>query len=117
MKGGAVIEATARVTQVAFDKTGTLTYGRPVVTDILPLNGTPKAEILAVAAAVEAGSSHPLARAILAQAIAAGIAPLPSQDARALPGKGASARVGDSVAWITSPSCGGGARLGCRWVG
>ncbi|MCK6444243.1 heavy metal translocating P-type ATPase [Elstera cyanobacteriorum] len=103
MKGGAVIEATARVTQVAFDKTGTLTHGRPVVTDIVPLNGTPEAEILAVAAAVEAGSSHPLARAILAQATAAGIAPLPSQDARALPGKGASAHVGEGVAWVASP--------------
>ncbi len=103
MKGGAVIEAAARVTQVAFDKTGTLTHGRPAVTDIVPLNGTTEAEILATAAAVEAGSNHPLARAILAKATAAGIAPLPSQDARALPGKGATALVGDSAAWVASP--------------
>ena len=51
MKGGAVIEAVAGTTHVAFDKTGTLTYGRPVVTDIVPLNGTSMDEALSVAAA------------------------------------------------------------------
>ena len=55
MKGGAVIEATAKVTKVAFDKTGTLTHGRPVVTDVIAFDGVTEAELLAVAAGVENG--------------------------------------------------------------
>ena len=53
MKGGAVIEATAKVTKVAFDKTGTLTHGRPVVTDVIAFDGVTEAELLAVAAGGE----------------------------------------------------------------
>lgn len=103
MKGGAVIEAVAKVRRVAFDKTGTLTAGRPVVTDILPLGGADETGILAVAAGVEAGSSHPLAEAILARAKAAGIAPLPASAARALVGKGMEALVDGERAWVASP--------------
>nr|WP_237058847.1 heavy metal translocating P-type ATPase [Loktanella sp. M215] len=102
MKGGAVIEAAARTTHVAFDKTGTLTVGRPRITDIVPVNGT-EAEVLALAAGIEAGASHPLAQAILARAAADGIAPLPATAARALPGKGAEAMVDDALAWVGSP--------------
>ena len=102
MKGGSVIEAVARVTQVAFDKTGTLTAGRPVVTDVVVLNGS-EAELLAVAAAVETGSSHPLAEAILRKAVAAGITALPATGAKALVGKGAEAVVAGQTAWVASP--------------
>ncbi|MER2507312.1 MAG: heavy metal translocating P-type ATPase, partial [Amaricoccus sp.] len=63
MKGGAVIEATATTATVAFDKTGTLTVGRPKVTDVVAL-GRDEAAVLALAAGVEAGSSHPLAEAV-----------------------------------------------------
>ncbi|MBK4217675.1 cadmium-translocating P-type ATPase [Paracoccus caeni] len=104
MKGGAVIEAAASVTQVAFDKTGTLTHGRPVVTDLIPTSGIGEAELLQVAGAVESGSSHPLARAILARVDKAGIAPLPSQNARALVGKGVEATVAGVQAWVSSPA-------------
>lgn len=103
MKGGAVIEAAANIRHVAFDKTGTLTRGRPVVTRVLPAAGVGEAELLAVAAAVEAGSSHPLAQAILRRAKDGGIVPLPSRDARALPGKGVEALVGGALAWVASP--------------
>lgn len=103
MKGGAVIEAAAKVSKVAFDKTGTLTHGRPVVTDVIAFNGVTDADVLAVAAGVENGSSHPLAIAILNRAKEAGIAALPSREAKAIIGKGAEAIVGDATAWVASP--------------
>ncbi len=103
MKGGAVIEAAAKVSRVAFDKTGTLTDGRPVVTDIVTFGTTTEAELLAVAAGVESGSSHPLAIAILNKAEEAGITILPSSDAKALMGKGVIATVGNASAWVASP--------------
>lgn len=103
MKGGAVMEAAARTRHVAFDKTGTLTRGAPVVTDLLPAEGVTEAELLAVAAGVEAGLNHPLARAILGRAEAAGVPALPSHGARALPGLGAEAVVGEGLAWVTTP--------------
>lgn len=102
MKGGTVIEAVARTTQVAFDKTGTLTVGRPAVTDVVVLHGT-ESDLLAVAAGVESGSSHPLAEAILRKAEAAGVTALPSTGAKALIGKGAEANVAGEVAWVGSP--------------
>ena len=103
MKGGAVIEAAAKVAQVAFDKTGTLTHGRPVVTDLVPAPGVTEAGLLAVAGGVEAGSSHPLALAILSKLQEAGIEALPAREGRAIPGKGAEAVVGRERAWVASP--------------
>ena len=103
MKGGAVIEAAAHVTQVAFDKTGTLTHGKPVVTDLLPAQGVSEADLLAVAGAVETGSSHPLALAILRRVEEAGIAALEVRDAKAIVGKGVEAVVAGQKAWVSSP--------------
>lgn len=100
MKGGAVIEAASKVRQIAFDKTGTLTHGRPVVTDLVALD-LPEAEVLRLAAAVEAGSGHPLAQAILRRA---GGLDLPvATEARAIAGKGVSATVEGRVLTIASP--------------
>lgn len=103
MKGGAVIEAAAKVGVVTFDKTGTLTHGRPQVTDVVPFGTTTQAELLSVAAGVETGSSHPLAIAILNKAREAGVAAPSSRDAKALMGKGVVATVGDALAWVASP--------------
>ena len=103
MKGGAVIEAAAKISRIAFDKTGTLTHGRPRVTDLVTFGTTTQDELLAVAAGVETGSSHPLAVAILARAKEAGVDALPARDAKALMGKGVTALVGDAPAWVASP--------------
>ncbi len=64
IKGGAVLERLASVGQIAFDKTGTLTEGRPQVVDVLAL-GKSHDQLIRLAAAVESGSRHPLAQAIV----------------------------------------------------
>ncbi|AXC51329.1 heavy metal translocating P-type ATPase [Paracoccus suum] len=102
MKGGAVIEAAAATTHVAFDKTGTLTHGRPRITDVVSVSGS-ETEVLALAAAVEAGSSHPLAEAILSRAEAAGITSLAASAAKALPGRGVEGVIEGEPAWVGSP--------------
>lgn len=104
VKGGAVIEAAAKTTHVAFDKTGTLTLGRPLVTDLILLGAQTEARVLGIAAAVEAGSSHPLAVAICAHAKAAGVSALPAHAARVICGKGAMAEVDGAATWITNPA-------------
>ncbi|MDE3027240.1 MAG: cadmium-translocating P-type ATPase, partial [Paracoccaceae bacterium] len=102
MKGGAVIEAAARTTRVAFDKTGTLTLGRPVVTDVLPM-AVPEADLLGIAAGVEAGSSHPLAEAILRRAEEAGIAARAVTGAKAIVGNGVTAELEGRTVTVGSP--------------
>lgn len=103
IKGGVHLEHLGRIRIAAFDKTGTLTSGKPVVTDIIALTGSP-AELLAVAANIEYGSEHPLARAILEKARAEGLALRPMQDFQALTGVGATA-VSDGVRWyVGSPA-------------
>ena len=87
LKGGAVLEKLGKITAVAFDKTGTLTEGKPVVTDIFGF-GRSEAEVLRLAAAVETGSSHPLAIAILAKAAQDKIIIPQVANAQAFGGKG-----------------------------
>jgi Cd2+/Zn2+-exporting ATPase len=101
MKGGAVIEAASKVRAVAFDKTGTLTHGKPQVTDIVPTGGATEAEVIRLAAAVEAGSNHPLAQAILRRAD--GVDLPPATGARAILGKGVSATVAGRSLTVASP--------------
>ncbi|HRG91102.1 MAG TPA: HAD-IC family P-type ATPase, partial [Chitinophagales bacterium] len=61
VKGGKYIEALANLKAIAFDKTRTITYGKPVVSDVIPLNGTSKEELLACSSGAELFSEHPLA--------------------------------------------------------
>ena len=95
IKGGAALEAAGAAKVVAIDKTGTLTIGRPEVIEVVPLPGgtTDARSLLAVAAAVEALSEHPLARAVALKAREEGIAVPMAEGFLAAPGKGASARV------------------------
>jgi Cu+-exporting ATPase len=65
IRGGEILERAEKLSTVIFDKTGTLTRGEPSVTDIIPLAERPQDEILRLAAAVEAGSEHPLGEAIV----------------------------------------------------
>jgi len=92
LKGGVVIETVAKTRKVAFDKTGTLTRGEPKVTDVVALSGS-EDDVLRLAAAVEAGSSHPLAQAILNHAKDKGIVIPSARDEAALVGKGVEATV------------------------
>ena len=93
IKGGAFLERAGAATTVCLDKTGTLTEGRPAVTDVLPLAGSSENELLRLALGVERHSEHPLARAVLEDGAARGIAPPTSSDFEALIGRGARARV------------------------
>lgn len=103
IKGGAFLEAAGRLRAIAFDKTGTLTRGRPEVTDVIPLNGVTKSELLARAAATEQRSAHPLAAAILHYAREEGIVVPPAADSAALPGRGATASVNGSTIYVGNP--------------
>lgn len=103
MKGGAVLEGLGKLTAVALDKTGTLTEGKPKVTDVLAFEKT-AVETLRLAAALETGSSHPLALAILAKAEEDGVEIPPVDDAKALGGKGVAARVEGTDVFLGSPN-------------
>jgi Cd2+/Zn2+-exporting ATPase len=101
MKGGAVLEGLGRIEAVAFDKTGTLTEGKPVVTDVVPYGRTER-EVLSMAAALEQGSSHPLAVAILDKAKAEKAPVPPAFGAKAVSGKGVEGNVGGVALFLAS---------------
>jgi P-type Cu+ transporter len=92
------LELAHAVQVVAFDKTGTLTEGKPVLTKLLSVAGTAAAQrqLLADCAAVQAGSEHALARAVLAAAQQQGISVAPASEMRAVAGRGMTARVAGS---------------------
>lgn len=102
IKGGAVLEVLRMVNVVAFDKTGTLTAGTPEVTDLIAFAGN-ESTLLARAAALEAGSTHPLASAILSAAAARGLAVPPVQNAGAVNGEGVSGTVEGVTLFLGSP--------------
>nr|WP_304189002.1 cation-translocating P-type ATPase [Rhodothermus marinus] len=93
IKGGRYLEALARADVVLIDKTGTLTLGRPRLTDLVPLNGQSADELLALAAAAEYASEHPLAEAIREAARTRGLPLHRPEEAHPLPGIGIEARL------------------------
>ncbi|MBW7835362.1 MAG: heavy metal translocating P-type ATPase [Sphingomonadales bacterium] len=102
VKGGAYIELPARLKAIAMDKTGTITRGEPVVAEVVPLGSHTEAELIARAAALEARSTHPLARAILQYAVQREIARVPATDLQVLKGKGLTGIFDGESFWLGS---------------
>ena len=102
IKGGAFLEAAAHVKVAALDKTGTVTAGRPEVQRIVPLGEDGETGLLERAAALEAQSEHPLARAVLRYAEAKGVAIPKALDFHIIKGKGAEATVLGRPFWLGS---------------
>ncbi len=99
VKGGAALEALGSVRAIALDKTGTLTANLPRVVEVVPAPGATRAEVLAVAVALEARSEHPLAEAILS-AVPMVVA---ASESRAVPGRGVEGTVEGRPARLGKP--------------
>lgn len=102
IKGGVYVELPAHTKALAFDKTGTLTRGQPVVTNVIPLYGHTEESVLERAAALEARSQHPLARAVIDCAIERGIKVHPATDVQTIKGKGVNGVFGGEFFWLGS---------------
>lgn len=102
VKGGVYVEAPTRLKALALDKTGTLTQGKPAVVEVVPLSGHTEPELLEIAAALEARSTHPLAHAVLEYAKEKGTKVAPAEDFQIIPGKGASGRTAGGLHWVGS---------------
>jgi Cu+-exporting ATPase len=130
IKDAEALELAHKVSTVVFDKTGTLTDGKPHVAACVALkdadppgalvpawveapvesgaaesyaaDGSGKNEVLAIAAGLQAGSEHPLARAVLAEAEMAGVEPRPAHAQQALPGRGITGEVDGETWWLGS---------------
>ncbi|GIT88687.1 cation-translocating P-type ATPase [Roseobacter sp. OBYS 0001] len=102
IKGGAYVEAPGKTTALAMDKTGTITMGEPEVAAVHLLGKASAQDLMTLAAGLEARSSHPLARAILARAEADGINVSAAQDTRTVPGRGLEGRTDGRSIWLGS---------------
>nr|WP_281969012.1 cation-translocating P-type ATPase [Roseovarius nanhaiticus] len=102
IKGGAYVEAPGRTTALAMDKTGTITMGEPEVATVHPLGGASAQDLVALAASLEARSSHPLARAILARADIDGIKVSAAEETRTVPGRGLEGQASGKSIWLGS---------------
>ena len=103
MRTGEAFQALRRVSCVVFDKTGTLTEGRPALRQVVTVTDS-EPGLLALAAAVEVFSEHPLARAVVEEAFKRGIALPEVQGFEAVPGQGVTARLGEARLIAGSPA-------------
>lgn len=103
IKGGAALEQLGTVTTVALDKTGTLTEGKPQMTDIVALNNHSDADVLTFASAVESGSHHPLAKAILERTEALGLTITEAENRKAHAGKGVEGELSGVTILVSAP--------------
>ena len=102
MRTGEAFQGYRLVRQIAFDKTGTLTEGRPRVHEIEAVSGDTDA-LLALAAAAEAASEHPLAEAVVEAAFDANLTPPDAESFEATPGKGGTARIDGKDVLVGNP--------------
>ncbi|HEX4522978.1 MAG TPA: heavy metal translocating P-type ATPase [Casimicrobiaceae bacterium] len=93
IRNAAALEQAGRLSALVVDKTGTLTEGKPVVAGVIALDGALRSQVLELAASVEQGSTHPLARAIRDAATRDGIVLRPLHAFESVPGKGARGKV------------------------
>ena len=103
VKNAEALELAERIAVLAVDKTGTLTEGAPAVTEVEPAPGWSRAALLGLAAALEQGSAHPIAAAVVSAARDAGGAPEAAYEARAVAGKGVEGQVGGKQVVVGSP--------------
>ena len=92
IKSAQALETAHNIQTVVLDKTGTITQGKPVVTDVQTIFAT-QAEFISIAAALEEGSEHPLAEAVLTYAAEQQISAATSEQFQSLPGKGIQAKI------------------------
>lgn len=104
IKGGAALEQLGKVNMLAFDKTGTLTQGQPVLRELCLYAGFGREQVLALAAGLESGSHHPLARALVNAAAQEQIAALETGEKHTLPGAGIQSRWQDQPVLLCAPS-------------
>jgi Cu+-exporting ATPase len=102
MRTGEAFQGFRLVRQIVLDKTGTLTEGRPMVREIEAVDVSEQ-ELVAIAAAAEASSEHPLAQAVVEAAFACGATPPDVESFEAFPGKGVTARIGGREVLVGSP--------------
>jgi Cu2+-exporting ATPase len=103
VKNRIALERARELDVVIFDKTGTLTKGEPVLAGVAAAPGTAEADLLALAAAVEGDSEHPIAAAIVRGARSQGAATLAAENFEPLPGRGARARVEGRLVHVGGP--------------
>ncbi|MFB6195167.1 MAG: heavy metal translocating P-type ATPase [Haloplanus sp.] len=103
VKGGRHLEAMGRVDTVAVDKTGTLTKGELAVTDVVPFGDRDEASVLALAAALERRSEHPIGEAVGDRAAEAGVTERGVADFESIPGKGVRAVVDGETHYAGNP--------------
>jgi Cu+-exporting ATPase len=102
VKNAEALERAEKIAVLVVDKTGTLTCGEPLLTDLLPLSGSPE-EALQLAACLEKGSEHPLARAVLRRAQEAGVLVSSVTNFLAIPGQGVQGSIGGRTLRLGSP--------------
>lgn len=100
IKGGDYVEEIRNVKAIAFDKTGTLTLGKPVVKEVIGLNGHPREEVLQIAASLESLSEHPVARAIVRKAKEEKINLASVENFKSITGKGIRGKIGNKQFYV-----------------